>query len=194
MKVRKLFSPKDGETPAGGTPVSEPISTGNFPKKDADFLTLAKAADTKWAATPALTLLWVDEPTFKTWVTSYDTGLAARLAVGSNRPSQTQTLAQVNKSIDTAVKDVKVYIEKKFKKANAAAQFSRYGIVQENKSYNLPKDNDKRKMALTLMKDAIAADGFGAEEFGTAFWTTTIASFNTALKTTTDTAKASVIK
>jgi hypothetical protein len=61
--------------------------------------------------------------------------------------------------------------------------------VQENKTYILPRDNDKRKKALVLMKDAIATDGFGSEEFGTIFWKNSITAFNDALKNTTDTAK-----
>jgi hypothetical protein len=38
--------------------------------------------------------------------------------------------------------------------------------VKVGSNYRLPKDNDKRLLALPLMAAAIAADGFGAEEFG----------------------------
>ena len=189
MKINKQFSPAKNETPTGETPITQGNSTGNMPIKDADFLTLAEAVNTKWKATPEIKLLWIDQPTYATLVVDFDTNFTDRLAVGSNRPTQTQALAQTNLQIDDAVKEVRVYIQKKYKKANATAQFSRFGIVQENKTYILPRDNDKRKKALVLMKDAIATDGFGSEEFGTIFWKNSITAFNDALKNTTDTAK-----
>ena len=164
-------------------------NTRNIPNTDADFLTLAKAVGAKWKATPTIKLLWMDEPTYKVLVDSYATHLDNRLSVGSNRSSQTQTLANINKQIDTAVEGVKTYILKKFKKANTTAQFSRYGIIKQSGSYRLPKDNDKRLIALPLMAGAIVADGFGAEEFGTSFWKTITASFTTALNNTIDTTK-----
>ena len=135
-------------------------------------------------------MLWITEPQFKVIVNSYDSNFVARTNVGGGRQAQTQTLQQVNKTINNAVKEVKVYIQKKFKKANAEANYSRYGIAYENKTYILPRDNDKRLVALSQMQAAIAADGFGTEEFGTAFWTTVIANFNAALSATSNTDKS----
>lgn len=189
MKSKKQLSP---DAPTGNTGASVPPSIKKvrlIPRKNADMLSLAQSVNTKWAATPALTLLWITQPQFATMVGGFDTNLANRLQVGSGQQAKTQTLAQLNKTIDTAVTDVKTYIEKKFKKANAPANFSRYGIVVENSTYRLPKDNDKRLLALPLMVAAIAADGFGTEEYGTVFWTTALADFKTALGNTTTTAK-----
>jgi len=184
---KKQFSPEANAT--GGSSASKKTAMSNMPKADADFLTLAKAVDAKWQATPTLKLLWMDQPTYKTLVTSYDTNLGNRLSVGSGRTSQTKTLAQINKQIDAAVEEVKIYITKKFKKANAAAQFAKYGIVKQSSSYRLPKDNDKRALALPLMAAAIITDGFGTEEFGTTFWKTVTTNFTAALKNTIDTTK-----
>jgi hypothetical protein len=189
MKLNKQFSPAKNETPTAEVAVTTSSSIGNIPTKDADFSTVANSANEKWKETPELKLLWIDQPTFADWVSDYDTSLADRLTIGSNRPAQTQTLAQTNLQIDDAVKEVRVYIQKKYKKANATAQFSRFGIVKENKTYILPRDNDKRKKSLVLMKDAIATDGFGTEEFGTTFWKNITNAFNEALKNTIDTTK-----
>ena len=189
MKKKQLAA--DANPTSGGepTPKSKLKKTSNVPKKDSDFSTLALSVSAKWKLIPALTLLWITQTAFETLVNSFATNLATRLNVGSNRPAQTLSLTQINKQIDDAVTDVKVYITKKFKKANATAQFARYGIVKEGSNYRLPKDNDKRLLALPIMAAAIAADGFAAEEFGTAFWTATTSSFKTALKATTDTSK-----
>ena len=184
---KKQLSPEANA--AGGSPSSKKTAMSNMPKADADFLTLAKAVDAKWQATPTLKLLWIDQPTYKILVASYDANLGNRLSVGSGRTSQTKTLAQINKQIDAAVEEVKIYIIKKFKKANAAAQFAKYGIIKQSGSYRLPKDNDKRALALPLMAAAIIADGFGTEEFGTTFWKTITTNFTAALKNTIDTTK-----
>ena len=161
----------------------------NIPRKDADLATLAKAVDDKWAATPTLILMWIDEPKFKFLVHSFNTNLTNRLLVGSNRPSLTQSLAQINKNIDEATDCVKVYILKKFKKANAKAQYERYGIAKEGTNYRLPFDNDKRKLALPLMLAAINEDGFANEEYGTSFWQNTKTAFTNALNNSSDIAK-----
>jgi hypothetical protein len=161
----------------------------NIPRKDVDLATLAIAVDDKWATTPALTLLWIDEPKFKILVHSFNTNLNNRLLVGSNRPSVTQSLAQINTSIDEATDCVKVYILKKFKKASAKAQYHRYGIAKEGSNYRLPFDNDKRKLALPLMLAAINEDGFANEEYGTIFWQNIKTSFINALNNSSDIVK-----
>lgn len=188
MKTKKQFSPDANPAIAADMP-KNPRKTNLIPSKVADVLSLAKSINAKWANSPTITLVWMTQPNFATLVSSFDANLTARIQVGSNRESQTQTLAQINKRIDAAVTEVKVYIEKKFKKANASANYSKYGIALENKSYKLPKDNDKRLLAIPLMQAAIAADGFGTEEFGTAFWTGILAEFKTALTASNNTAK-----
>lgn len=192
MKKKQLAA--DATPISGGETTPKKQTVRNVPTKDSDFSTLALSVSAKWKLNPTLILLWITQAAFETLANSYAANLAIRLNVGSNRPAQTQTLKQINQQIDEAVTDVKTYIEKKFKKKNADAQFARYGIVKEGSNYRLPKDNDKRKLALPLMAAAIAADGFGAEEYGTAFWTAIINDFKTALKTTTDTSKDVSVK
>ena len=155
---------------------------GYTPTKDSDFDTVSKAVSASWTAKPIITLIWKTPAQFAAMVAAYSTAFGNRLSDGGNRPSQTQTLTQMDNQMDDAVTDVKTYIEKKFKKKNAAAQFARYGIVHSSRGYALPKDRDQRKQNLQLMIDAIAADGFGTEEFGTTFWTTMQTDYSNALK------------
>ena len=187
MKKKQFAA--DATPVTGGETTPKKQTVRNIPAKDADFSTLALAVNAKWKLNTNLTLVWITQPAFEILANSYATNLASRLGVGSNKPAQTQTLKQLNSQIDAAVTEVKTYIEKKFKKKNADAQFARYGIVKEGSNYRLPKDNDKRLLALPIMAAAIAADGFATEEFGTAFWTATTTGFKAALKATTDTSK-----
>lgn len=187
MKRNKNFVDNSTDTKKETAPKKK-LQT-NIPRKDADLATLAKVVDDKWATTPALTLLWIDEPKFKILVHSFNTNLTNRLLVGSNRLSLTQSLLQINKIIDDAVDCVKVYILKKFKKSRAKAQYERYGIAKEGTNYRLPFDNDKRKLAVPLMLAAINEDGFDNEEYGTTFWQNIKTAFTNALNNSSDVSK-----
>lgn len=169
---------------SGGTPApAKPIKKAYTPIADADFLTVSQKVSTSWAANPAITLLWIAQPVFKTMVDDYNAAYSTRLKDGSERPSLTQSIGQLETQMDAAVEQVKVYIQKKFKKQNAAAQYARYGILHQGSAYRFARDRDNRKTSLPLMIDAIAADGFGAEEYGTAFWTAMKTNYETAVAT-----------
>lgn len=145
---------------------------GYTPDKDADFETVSTKVSNSWTANPTITLVWKTPAQFASMVTAYKTAYGNRLSDGGNRPSLTQTLKQLDKQMDNAVSEVKIYIQRKFKKANAKAQYARYGIIHNNKGYQLPRDRDERKNSLPLMIAAITTDGFDTEEFGNTFWTT----------------------
>jgi len=180
MKTVKLFSP-DATPPTGGTPSTTGTSASNIPKKDIDFLATMEAVAAKWALNPSLTLLWVTQASFATTVQAYRTALTTRNSTGSNRPALTKALRTLDKKIDAAVTEVKVYIQKKFKKANAIPQFSRYGIIKQASAYQLPRDQNERLAALALMQAAITADGFDNEEYGKTFWAAITAEYKTTL-------------
>lgn len=189
MKMVKQFA-LSTEPTSGNTTTTKTVSKKRYvPQKEADLLSLATQVSTQWQATPAITLVWMTATNFASIVNSYNTNLNARIAVGSERVAKTRTLQNINVSIDKAVSEVKIYIAKKFKKDNAIAQYARYGLVNERNSYTLPRDNDKRKLALPLMLAAITADGFGNEDCGTTFWTNIINAFNTAHNSSAITSK-----
>lgn len=186
MKTKQLAA---DATPATGGETPNTKKVQLIPTKDADLATVAKAADDKWATIPTLILLWITEPAFKALVISFTSNRTARLAAGGSREAQTYTLKDVNKQIDAGVKEVKAYLRKKFKQADTA-QYARYGIEKTGTgTYLFPKDNDKRLEAIPLMQAAIIADGFGAEEFGTTFWTGVNTNFTAAYTATTSTTK-----
>jgi hypothetical protein len=170
MKMKKHMHP-DAEPATGGSGSGKPVKTRNIPEADVDFMDLAKNVATNWLANPAITLVWKVAADFQKEVNAYETELTSRKSAGSVLPGQALTLKQMDRQIDVAVSDVKIYIQRKFKKANAEAQYARYGITRQNKSFIISRDRNNRRDALKLMITAIDADGFAGEEYGTAFWT-----------------------
>jgi hypothetical protein len=180
MQVKKHLHP-DAETPAGGNGAGKANQTAIIPTADTDFKDVAKNVANTWLKNPDITLIWKKAPDFQKQVADYETALTSRKATGSLRPGQSQTLDQLDKQLDAAVTEVKVYIQKKFKKNFAQAQFARYGIVKEGSTYRLSKDRNNRLEALKLMITGIAADGFDNEEYGKTFWATMQTNYAAAL-------------
>ena len=149
----------------------KPNQKGNVPVADVDFGNVLNTVSTKWTASPWLTLQWLTSATFATTAATYQTTLSARQQTGSTRSQTTQALKIVDKIIDDAVSYVKVYIVDKYKKDMAKSYYAAFGIAYINKNYLMPKDQNSRTAALTLMINAIALNGFGAKEYGTVFWT-----------------------
>ena len=172
---RRLYTPDAEPTPRTS-------STPAIPPADLDLLATAEAVATKWATTPAITLLWKTQSTFSRNVADYRTALTGRISAGSQRPGQTQALAGLDIEVDNAVKEVKNYIEEKYRTAAAPAYFPRYGIVKENGTYQLPRDRNERLEAFAQMLAGLAADGLGEKEFGSAYWTALRSRYDAALK------------
>jgi hypothetical protein len=180
MFTNKRFFADDA-TGGGATPPAKTKTTGSLPASDVDFMDVSKDVAASWVVNPAITLLWKQSSDFEKEVQDYAASLGSRLSTGSVRPGQTLTLKQLDDKVNEGVTEVKVYIEKKYKKANAQPQFARFGIVKDQTTYRFSKDRNNRKAAFELMIAAIAEDGFGAEEYGTAFWTALQSGYTAAL-------------
>lgn len=179
MKTKKQMHPDAVETAGGNAPKAN--QTAIIPRADTDFMDVSKNVSKAWLANPNITLIWKTAPDFDKEVNHYESSLGSRKSTGSLRPGQALSMKQLDKLINDGVKMVKIYIEKKYKPENAPAQFARFGITKENKSYNISKDRNNRRDALKLMITAIEADGFGSEEFGTAFWKDMQTNYSAAL-------------
>ncbi len=178
MVLNKLYRSPD-PAPAGGA--ATPRKTGSLPVKDADVSTVAQALKTKWGANPFFVLQWMTQAAFATMADDFATQLAARQTAGGARSPFTDALDTADAKIDDGVREVKTYIAAKFGAQHATANYAPFGIVHEKKSWVLPQDHSKRRDALPMMIAAIAANGMGANEFGTTFWTDLQTEFNTAL-------------
>lgn len=154
----------------GGNKDKKPVKTGTLPQADVDFMDVSKNVAASWVANPQITLLWKKSDDFKREVDLYCDTLGSRLATGSQRPGFAHSLEGLDQQVNAAVKEVRVYIAKKFKTPNAPAQYARYGFVKQKNVYMIPRDRNQRKAALELMVKAIETDGFGDEEYGLSFW------------------------
>ncbi len=193
MKITKYLQP-DAATGTGGQNDDTPNSTRIIPQADVDFMDLSKNVAAKWLVNPAITLIWKTPADFQKQVNSYEVELTSRKSTGSVLPGQALTLKQMDRQIDVAVSDVKIYIQRKFKKVNASAQYTRYGITKEGNNFIINRDRNNRRDALKLMITAIDADGFGAEEYGTAFWTAMQTNYSAAIDAAGTTAGSVSIK
>ncbi len=157
-----------------------------LPRKDADLSSIFKRVSLKWRANPSITLTYATQDEFVKLVEVFDTSYSEQLDVSRNRMSITYARKQMDKEINLAVREVKVYIEKKYKKKNALPHFSRFGIQKYKGGYVFPKDKDVRLGALPLMIKGIEDDGFGNEEYGTTFWQKMLDDYNNNLKESSD--------
>ena len=176
------YAPDDAAGGSGsGDGGKKPVRTRALPQADIDLMDVGKKVAATWQVNPQITLVWKKPGDFAGDVTAYAGSLESRMDTGSQRPAQALTLKQLDGQIDFAVGEVKVYIEKKYKRANATAQFPRFGINKINTAYLMNRDRNNRKAALKLMVDSIAADGFADEEYGTSFWTGIKTAYDAAL-------------
>jgi hypothetical protein len=180
IQMNKLFSPDPPPSPPAPS-THEVRHTDNVPRKDDDLSTVSQAVSTKWAATPAITLVWMLQADYATLVTNYINELAARKTSGTSRSPVTDTLETLDGQIDDGVREVKTYIAEKFGATHATANYPPFGIEHHSHGWELPRDHDKRRDALPLMIAAIAANGFGSKTYGTTFWTGIQTAFNAAL-------------
>lgn len=182
MLKKFLFFP-DAPTGGGNNTPKKSTKKNITPRAETDLLTVATSVNDNWKLNPTITVAYTTQPQFETSVGQYKTWLTSTRTSGGAVSSLAATLGISDDSIDVAVDEVKVYIRKKFKK-NDKANYGRYGIVKYGNTYKFPVDHDERKLAIDLMIGAIAADGFGAEEYGTAFWTGVKTSYTTAYSAT----------
>lgn len=166
IKLMYSNTPENG----GGSEDDKTKKTKALPDRDIELKDVSKNVSVSWVANPQITLLWKNSAEFEKEVDSFADNLVDRIDTGTKRPGVTLSLVQQDKQIDDGVIEVKIYIAKKFKKANAPAQYPRYGIVKVGDTYKMSLDRNQRKAALGLMVKAIAEDGFGDEEYGSSFW------------------------
>lgn len=169
MQYIKLMYSATPENGGSGEP-DKTKKTASLPERDIELMDVSREVSASWIANPQITLFWKTSAEFKKEVDAYADNLMERIDTSTKRPGVTLSLVQLDKQIDKGVIEVKIYIAKKFKKANAPAQYPRYGITKTGRAYFMSRDRNQRKAALGLMVKAIAEDGFGDEEYGSSFW------------------------
>ena len=159
------------ETSITPVPIVKPVlRTGNVPAADIDFGVVVKSVSGKWTANPWLTLLWTTAPEFALNSLNYQTTLDTRLETGATRPQITQAIKVQDDKIDYGLAYVKGYLIEKYGKEVAKSYYASFGIQHKYDAYIIPKDQNRRLAALTLMVAAIVVHGFALKEYGTSYW------------------------
>ncbi len=181
-----LFAP-DVTDGAGGT--SSPITDThtrhleNVPDKDSVLLSVCQTASSQWAISPFITLLWQTQADFAKLTGDFEKNLQQRNTVGGKRGQQTQALDDLDVMADDALPFMKNMIGGKWGPDKAVAYYPEFGMEHRNHHYGFPVDRQKRKDALRMMADAVAANGFGGDAaHGSAFWEDLVSRYNAALQ------------
>jgi hypothetical protein len=159
---------------------AKPTRKRNVPVADINFGAVTTDVATKWKASPKITLIWTTSSEFATKSIAYNQELSNRNTVGSSRPQITKKLQQLDVTIDSSLTYIKGYLLELYKEA-ATSYYPSFGIEYKPGKHVFPKDRNKRSESLRLMVAAIAANGLGAKEFGTAFWTGIKTEYDTLL-------------
>jgi septal ring factor EnvC (AmiA/AmiB activator) len=162
----------------------------NVTKKDAELGTLAQSVSKVWAKNPQISLIWITQADFDAQANSYASSLDDKSNSQKNRPQITNNLKSCNNAIDAGISKLKAYLDADAKdKAEAKANYAKFGVVLQGTSFKLPSDKDKRKQALKLVLDAIKEFGYDKKPFGTDYFTPLIAQYNTLVSEAADSDK-----
>lgn len=162
----------------GNDPIKVKKATqSTVPKADSDFGTTGTDVNTSWKANPHITVAYITQPQFETKVLLYNSTLEERIDTGSDRPTLTSDLKEIDQKLDEGMGWIKGYLIGQFNKT-ATAHYAKFGMVKVGGGYELPRDRDKRKLALKLILPALTEYGYGANDYGTAYFTPLITKFN----------------
>lgn len=166
-------------------------SKANVTKKDAELGTLAQSVSKVWGQNPQITLIWTSQPNFEEQVNNYANALDSKSNSKKNRPQITNNLKTCNQAIDTGIAKIKDYLDADAtNKAEAKANYAKFGITLQGSAYKLPADKDKRTQALKLVLGAITEFGYGKKPFGTAYFTPLIDQYTLLVSEAADTDKS----
>jgi hypothetical protein len=166
-------------------------SKANVTKKDAELGTLAQSVSKVWAQNPQITLIWTSQPSFEEQVNNYANALDSKSNSKKNRPQITNNLKTCNQAIDTGIAKIKDYLDADAtNKAEAKANYAKFGITLQGSAYKLPADKDKRTQALKLVLGAINEFGYSKKSFGAAYFTPLIDQYNNLINDAADTDKS----
>lgn len=158
-----------------------------IPEDVEDLLYMASNVSDKWANAGWLTIRAITQEDFAGLVLQAKAANSLRNQHGATKTQKTVQLKALDEQADEGTKKIKAYLVGKYEDEEAAMQrYPLFGMVQEGANWRLPTDRQDRLAALDIMLTAVASEGFGAKEFGTAFWTTLRTNYTNALGGTTD--------
>lgn len=155
------------EAAEDATPRRNPLIPDDQDEKAALSLRVA----TGWAANPQLTLLWKTPAQFALDAQALADAVTLKNQTAAKRPQLTLTLDEIDEKITAGLGYVKGYMAEKFTKEKAPAYYEEFGIKYYDDQYQLPRKQTERLASLTALVTALGTYGFGARDYGTAYWT-----------------------
>lgn len=152
-----------------------------FPGKMSDVEVLAVNMNDSWAANGSITLQYITQSSFDTKVGALGSKILERKTAGSARPEVTQSISQTDADIKTGSDAVKGYCVGKWGLNGYKAHLTQFGFVHREGNWEFPVEHEDRRLALAMMKNAVTANGFGAEPYGDTFWDATKTAFEAEL-------------
>ncbi len=171
--------PGGSETPANPNPL--------IPRDQDEKAALGLRVAAGWAANPQLTLIWKTPAEFVLDAQALADAVALKNKTAAKRPQLTLALGEIDKQITAGLGYVKGYLAEKFTKQNAPAYYEEFGITFYDDQHQLPRKQTERAAALAALVEALTTYGFGARDYGTAYWTP----LRDGYATTTDAARDS---
>ena len=143
----------------------------NIPSKEADTITVSKDVSASWLKHPDFKLSWITHARFAASITAFEDSFKGRSEAKGVRSEVSNDLKKLNIEIDQSVEVVKGYITERYNKKEASVYYPQFGIVKVGKGYTLPRDNDKRRLALEQMLSGINSNEMNDKTYGKAYWT-----------------------
>lgn len=156
--------------------------TGNKPAKDPDLGTVCTNVSGKWKTNSQITLIWASSEAYEANAKAFNALLSNRNSSGGGRKEVTGKLASLDKAINEGASAIKDYLAYKCGKTDAPIYYPQFGIEKTGRNFIVPRDRDKRSLALPLIVDAIVQHGFDKEKYGSAFWLATKESYDVLYK------------
>jgi hypothetical protein len=142
---------------------------GIVPRKEVDIIAVATFASRAWKES-GLTLRWINPDEMLADTMEFKSTFDANMKTSGERRVVTNTLKAVNTEINLSLKYLKGYIADEFDSNGVHAYYPQFGIAKEKKMFVIPRDNDRRKLALEQMLKALARYDFGKRKYGLEYW------------------------
>ena len=150
---------------------TQPKKKLNVPSKEADIITVSKSADVSWGKHPDLKLIWITRVAFTASIRIFEESFMGRSQMKGVRSEVSNEFGKLNSEIDQSVGVVKGYIVERYGKKESSVYYPQFGIVKVGNSYQLPRDNDRRRLALQQMLLGIDSNELNDKTYGKTYWT-----------------------
>lgn len=152
------------------TSAPKPRKTPLLPANDQQLAALAVFAAKHWQAETWLTLRHSTAAQFLAQAEAYETAVASRRQLGTNRPIDADELLNLDAEIDANIYRIKNRLVDKYGKQSAVAHYPTVGIVKYRGAYIIDRDRVRRAAALQVLVQGLTTENMADGDYGLKFW------------------------